>query len=83
MDYCLFEHEARQGQIQCAKTKGRKNSNAGSIRSYVARVSPEINARDLPLVPFDNRLQYTVPSVGARSMQAMMLKLGGLRDFLQ
>src|ERR1700704_126136 len=29
------------------------------------RVGPEINARDLPLVGFDNRLQHTVPSVGA------------------
>jgi hypothetical protein len=29
------------------------------------RVGPEINARDLPLVAFDNRLQHTVPSVGA------------------
>src|SRR6202035_4273098 len=28
------------------------------------RVGPEINARDLPLVAFDNRLQHTVPSVG-------------------
>ena len=29
------------------------------------RVGSEINARDLPLVAFDNRLQHTVPSVGA------------------
>src|ERR1700731_3823190 len=29
------------------------------------RVGPEINARDFPLVAFDNRLQHTVPSVGA------------------
>jgi hypothetical protein len=29
------------------------------------RVGPEINTRDLPLVAFDNRLQHTVPSVGA------------------
>jgi hypothetical protein len=29
------------------------------------RVCPEINARDFPLVAFDNRLQHTLPSVGA------------------
>ncbi len=29
------------------------------------RVGPEINARDFPLVAFDNRRQHTLPSVGA------------------
>jgi hypothetical protein len=29
------------------------------------RVGPEINARNLPLVAFDNWLQHTFPSVGA------------------
>ena len=29
------------------------------------RVCPEINARDFPLVAFDNRRQHTLPSVGA------------------
>ena len=36
-----------------------------NFRIGEARVSPEINARDLSLVAFDNRLQHTVPSVGA------------------
>ncbi len=29
------------------------------------RVGPQINARDFPLVAFDNRRQHTLPSVGA------------------
>ena len=29
------------------------------------RVGSEIDARNLPLVAFENRLQHTVPSVGA------------------
>src|SRR3979409_262834 len=29
------------------------------------RVGPAINARALPLVAFENRLQHTVPSIGA------------------
>ena len=29
------------------------------------RVGPEINARDLPLIALHNRLQHTLPAIGA------------------
>ena len=36
-----------------------------SLDRAIAHAAHDINARDLPLVALDNRLQHTVPSVGA------------------